>query len=211
MNNFGTISTDSKHIGNSTSDMLLITHNVNYIIWGRQNSFGFVLPFCPVHYVLHLQAHTLHISITLYTGFLSFPLYLSWCLPGHLPFSSSHALPPSSSHDVCIFGSLFLHKPLPVSLQIFSPSHLSASTLRSVPARIMTCQCIRSSAISVVISLLDISSFTRSRHFRFGLPRFRFPSIVICKIFLVASSLSRLCTCPNHLDFFYLRNSTDLI
>ena len=33
---------------------------------------------------------------------------------------------------------------------------------------------------------------------RFGLPRFRFPSTVICNIFLVASSLSHLCTCPNH-------------
>ena len=31
LNNFGTLGADSKHIGNSTSDMLLITHNVIYI------------------------------------------------------------------------------------------------------------------------------------------------------------------------------------
>ena len=36
---------------------------------------------------------------------------------------------------------------------------------------------------------------------------FRFPSTVICNIFLVASSLSRLWTCPNHLNLFSLRNS----
>ena len=89
-------------------------------------------------------------------------------------------------------------------IKAFSPSHLSASTLRSVPARIMTCQCLRSSAISVVIWFLAISSFTRSR---FGLPRFLFPSTSICNIFLVASSLSLLCTCPNHLNLFSLRNS----
>ena len=93
------------------------------------------------------------------------------------------------------------------SQRCFSPSHLSVSTLRSVPARIMTCQCLRSSAISVVISFLAISSFTRSPHLSFGLPRFRFPSIVICNIFLVASSLSRPCTCPTHLNLFSLRNS----
>ena len=74
-------------------------------------------------------------------------------------------------------------------------SHLSASPLRSVPARIMTCQCFRSSAISVVIWFLAISSFTRSRHLGFGLPRFRFPSTVIC-------------SCPNHLNLFSLRNFT---
>ena len=51
-----------------------------------------------------------------------------------------------------------------IFLQHFSPSHLSASTLHSVPARIMTCQCHRSSAISVVIWFLAISSLTRSRH-----------------------------------------------
>ena len=90
--------------------------------------------------------------------------------------------------------------------KVFSPSHLSASTLRSVPTRIMTCQCIRSSAISVVIWFLAISSFTRSRHLSFGLSRFLFPSTSICNIFLVASSLSLLCTCPNHLNLFSLRN-----
>ena len=94
-----------------------------------------------------------------------------------------------------------------VAIYFFSPSHLSASTLRSVPARIMTCQCPRSSAISVVIWFLAISSLTRSRHLSFGRPRFRFPSTVICKIFLVASSLSLLWTCPNHLSLFSLRNS----
>ena len=88
-----------------------------------------------------------------------------------------------------------------------SPSHLSASILRSVPASIMTCQCFRCSANSVVIWFLAISSFTRSRHLSFGLPRFRFPSTVICNIFRVASSLSRLCTCPNHPNLLSLRNS----
>ncbi len=71
----------------------------------------------------------------------------------------------------------------------FSPPHLSTSTLCSVPARIMTCQCLRSSAISVVIWFLATSSFTRSRHLSFGLPRFLFPSTSICNIFLVVSSL----------------------
>ena len=61
--------------------------------------------------------------------------------------------------------------------------------------------------ISVVIWFQSISSFTRSPHLSFGLPRFRFPSTFICNIFLVASSLSRPCTCPNHLNLFSLRNS----
>ena len=48
-----------------------------------------------------------------------------------------------------------VHTSLPwCSISGFSPSHLSASTLRSVPARIMTCQCPRSSAISVVFCIL---------------------------------------------------------
>ena len=59
----------------------------------------------------------------------------------------------------------------------------------------------------VVMWLLAMSSFTRSRHLNFGLPLFLFPFTDICNIFLVASSLSRLCTCPNHLNLFYLRNS----
>ena len=80
---------------------------------------------------------------------------------------------------------------------MFSPSLLSASTLRSVLARIMICQCIRSSAISVVIWFLAISSFTRSRHLRLGMPRFLFPSTSICNIFLVALYLYLLCTFPN--------------
>ena len=70
-------------------------------------------------------------------------------------------------------------------LLTFSPIRLY--TAYSVSARIMTCQCPRSSAISVVIWFLAISSLTRSRHLSFGLPRFRFPSTDICKIFLVAS------------------------
>ena len=90
-------------------------------------------------------------------------------------------------------------------LYIFSPSHLYSSTLRSVLAWIMTCQCFRSSAMSVVVWFLVISSFTRSRHLSFGLPRFRFPSTVICNMALVASYLPR--TCPNHLNLFSLRNS----
>ena len=69
----------------------------------------------------------------------------------------------------------------------------------------MTCQYLRSSAISVAIWFLAISSFTRSRHLSFGLSRFRFPSTVIYNIVLVTSS--RLCTCPNHLNLFALRNS----
>ena len=55
--------------------------------------------------------------------------------------------------------------------------------------------------------LLAMSSFTRSRHLNSGLPLFLFPFTDICNIFLVASSLSRLCTCPKHLNLFYLRNS----
>ena len=78
-----------------------------------------------------------------------------------------------------------------LTLSQFIFSHLSTSRLCSVPAWIMTCQCVRSSAISVVIRFLAISSFTRSRHLSFGLPRFRFPSIVICNIFLMASLFSK--------------------
>ena len=90
----------------------------------------------------------------------------------------------------------------------FSPSHLSTSTLRTVPAWIMTCQCVPSSVISVVIWFLAISSFIRYRHLSLGLPRFRFPSTVICNIFLVASSSYRLRTCPNHINLFYLPSGT---
>ena len=54
------------------------------------------------------------------------------------------------------------------SLNIFF-SHLSASTLSSVSAGIVTCQCFLSSAISVVIWFLAIFSFTRSCHLNFGL------------------------------------------
>ena len=92
----------------------------------------------------------------------------------------------------------------------FFSSHLSAFTLRSVPAWIMTCQCFRSSANSIVIWFMAISSFTRYRQLSFVLPRFRFPSsTVICNIFLVVvdSSLYRLWTCQNHLNLFSLRNS----
>ena len=46
-----------------------------------------------------------------------------------------------------------------------------------------------------------------SRHLRFGMPRFPFSSTAICNIILVASSLSRLCTCPNHLNPFSLNMS----
>ena len=67
-------------------------------------------------------------------------------------------------------------------------SHLSASTLISLPARIMIRQCFLSFAISAVIWFRAISSFTRSCYLSFGLPRFRFPSTAICNIFLVASS-----------------------
>ena len=71
---------------------------------------------------------------------------------------------------------------------VFSLSHLSASTLTSVPARIMTWQCFLTSAISVVIWFLAISSFTRSRHLSFGLHRCRFHiiwvhSTVLCSMF----------------------------
>ena len=49
-------------------------------------------------------------------------------------------------------------------------SQRSASALSSVMARIMTCQCFRSSATSVVIWFLAISSLTRSRHLSFSPP-----------------------------------------
>ena len=90
-----------------------------------------------------------------------------------------------------------------------SPPHLSVFTISSVSVRIRTCQCFLSSTISVVIWVLVISSFTRSRHLNFDLPRFHFPSTVIymCIVFIVASTFSRLCTCPNHLNLFSLRNS----
>ena len=139
--------------------------------------------------------------------------------PGALmPDVKCHSMP-IDCHTVSITSSplvmvvsflLLLRKPtlkICSLINFFSPSHLFASTLRSVPARIMTCQCLRSSAISVVIWFLAMSSFTMSRHLSFGLPRFLFLSPVICNIFLVASSLSPLCTCPNHLNLFTLKNS----
>ena len=54
-------------------------------------------------------------------------------------------------------------------------TYRSASTLISVPTQIMTCQCL-------LPWFLAISSFTRSRHLSFGLPRFLFPSAAICNI-----------------------------
>ena len=60
-----------------------------------------------------------------------------------------------------------------------SSSHLSASKLSCVPAWITTWQCFLCSAISVVIIwCVAVSSFTRSRHLNFDLPRFRFPYTV---------------------------------
>ena len=57
----------------------------------------------------------------------------------------------------------------------------------------MTCQCFRSSAISVVIWFLPISSFTRSRHLSLGLPRFRFPSVLGPFLFcLYTTSISQM-------------------
>ena len=85
-----------------------------------------------------------------------------------------------------------------ILFSIFPPLHFG---------RIMTCQCFRSSAISVVIWFLVISSSTRSRHLSFGLPRSCFPSTVTCNIFLMASSLSHLCTRPNHLNLSAVRSS----
>ena len=69
----------------------------------------------------------------------------------------------------------------------FSSSHLSASTLRSVQAWIMTCQCFLSSAISVVIWFLAMSSFNRCCHLSFGLSQFRFPSTVISLLYGILS------------------------
>ena len=106
-----------------------------------------------------------------------------------------------------IITELRNYRHLVITYTLLTCSPLSASTLRSVPARIMTCQCLRSSAISVVIWFLAISTSTRSRHLSFGVPRFIFPSTVICNISLVASSLSLLCTCPNHINLFSLRKS----
>ena len=54
--------------------------------------------------------------------------------------------------------------------RVVSYFHLLTSTLHAVPARIMTCQCFLSSAISVVIWSLAISSFTRSCQLSFRLP-----------------------------------------
>ena len=146
-----------------------------------------VLTYPPLHFSRsHLSASTLltFSPILLYTSHvLTYP-------PLH--FSRSHL----SASTLVMFSPIRFYT---------SRSHLSASTLRSVPAWIMTCQCFRSSAISVWF--LVISSFTRSRHLSFGLPQFRIPSTVICNIFIVASYLSRLCTCPYHLNLFSLRNS----
>ena len=94
--------------------------------------------------------------------------------------------------------------------QKFLPSHLSASILRSVPARIMTCQCLRSVLCHLSRHLVSgYIVFHQSCHLSFGLPRFRFPFTVFSSTisFLVASPLARLCTCPNHLNLFSLRNS----
>ena len=86
-------------------------------------------------------------------------------------------------------------------------SHVFAYTLRSVPAWIMTCQCCRSSAISVVIWFLPIyilfHQVSPSQLWSTSISL----SIYCHIIFLVASSLPRLCTCPNHINLFSLRNS----
>ena len=59
-------------------------------------------------------------------------------------------------------------------------SHVSVSTLSSVLARIVTCNCFLSSAIPVFVWFLAIlCSSTRSRHLSFGMALFRFPSTVI--------------------------------
>ena len=50
--------------------------------------------------------------------------------------------------------------------------------------------------------LLQRNNYFWPPHLRFGLPRFRFSSTVICNILLSASSLFCLCTSPNHLNHF---------
>ena len=82
--------------------------------------------------------------------------------------------------------------------QQFLPSHLSAPTLHSVPARIMTCHCLRSSAISVVIWFLGISSFTSHAISAFICLDFAFhlPSSHLHYI----SSFNPTPTCPALLD-----------
>ena len=107
-------------------------------------------------------------------------------------------------HDICQKKGYYssAHN-IPVMSTTLSPFRLC--TYSRVPARIMACQCCPSSVFSVVTWFLAISSFIRSRHLNFGLPRVRFPSTAIFNAFLVASYLSRLCT--NHLNLFSLRNS----
>ena len=102
------------------------------------------------------------------------------------------------------------HNPLTFlqPLLFFSSSHLSASILRSLPARIMACQCFLSSAISVVIRFLAIYSFTRSRiseHFVW--PQFLCPSTAICNVVVVALHLNHRCPCPNDIGPFSLQNA----
>ena len=68
--------------------------------------------------------------------------------------------------------------------------------------------CFLSSAISVVIRFLAISSITRScisEHFVW--PQFPCPSTAICNVVVVALHLNHRCPCPNDIGPFSLQNA----
>ena len=80
--------------------------------------------------------------------------------------------------------------------KLFSSSHPSASTLRSVsPMFSIFCHLSR----HPVSGLIVFHQVSPSQLWSASV------SLSICNIFLVASSLSRLCKCPNHLELISLR------
>ena len=109
-----------------------------------------------------------------------------------------------------VFAHLFLAQHSDPFRFTFQPPHLLVCRPESWHADVF---CILPSHLIAIwflgflaIGPRPISSFTRSHLLRLGLPRFCFPPTVICNIFLVASYLSRFCTCQNHLNLFSLRN-----
>ena len=98
---------------------------------------------------------------------------------------------------------------VPAVADSFSP--ISTSTLRSAGLDHDMPVYLVMPSRSYVIRFRTIYAFSRFRDLSFGLPRFRFPYTVICNIFPLASSLSRLCihvqTCTTHINLFSLRNS----
>ena len=88
--------------------------------------------------------------------------------------------------------------------RIGKSSHCFASTRNKVSARIMACQCCRLLPSLLSSGLMRVLSLDLSRHLTFGLQIY---ILQMCNIVLAVLFLSPLCTCPNHLNLFCLKNS----